>query len=330
MRSKSIPSRFWRRLFNSLPGNPRDSASFGIGRPKGCRLAPQVLRLYLAGDYANASDLYLLLRRHLKRIVIAPQDKGTPVVLSPEFLRPVGFSGQDKLLPYPSHSYPGYQIIQEYFTCPQKFLYVDLTGWERWQNRGQGTKFEIRFELGDLPFSPPRVRKENFVLFVTPLSIYFRLMPTPSFLITARRNTWSDPPGPLRPITSFMRSTEWVGFIQGTAEERKYVPFELFNPEPQATPAYHLSFGLLLWVAGRMSFCLSPIRQRRQPVLETLSISLTCTNGSLPESLRLGDISCPPTPLPNMWNSVISNRRHPVSSFLWVPTCCGVFYPTFL
>jgi type VI secretion system protein ImpG len=129
---------------------------------------PKSLRLYLAGDYPNASDLYLLLRQHLKRIVIAPQDKGTPVVLSPDLLRPVGFSSQDALIPYPSHSYPGYQIIQEYFTCPQKFLYLDLTGWERWQKRGQGSKFEIRFELEDLPFSPPRVRRENFVLFVTP------------------------------------------------------------------------------------------------------------------------------------------------------------------
>jgi type VI secretion system protein ImpG len=255
---------------------------------------PKSLRFYLAGDYPNASDLYLLLRQHLKRIVIAPQDKGTPVVLSPDLLRPVGFSSQDALIPYPSHSYPGYQIIQEYFTCPQKFLYLDLTGWERWQNRGQGSKFEIRFELEDLPFSPPRVRKENFVLFVTPAINIFPLDADP-ILLDHRKTEYLVRPSGTTPAHYLVYAVDRVvGFIQGTAEERRYVPFELFNPEPQATPVYHLSFRPSPVGRGaNVYLSVAYPANGGSPVLETLSISLTCTNGSLPESLRLGDISLP-------------------------------------
>ena len=104
-----------------------------------------------------AADLYLLFLRHLKRIIVTPLERGSPVVLSPEFLRPVGFAGREALIPYPSHSYPGFRILQEYFTAPEKFLFLDLAGWEHWHDRGEGSKFEIGFELDDLPMDPPRV-----------------------------------------------------------------------------------------------------------------------------------------------------------------------------
>src|SRR4030066_1436995 len=138
---------------------------------KGLKLSdwqPKALRLFLAGDYPDASDLYLLLRRHLRRILIKPIEKGKPCSLGPEDLKPVGFSEREALIPYPSHAFPGYRIIQEYFISPQKFLFLDLTGWERWQEKGGGSRFEIHFELQDLPFSAPRIKKDNFVLSVTP------------------------------------------------------------------------------------------------------------------------------------------------------------------
>ena len=43
-------------------------------------------------------------------------------------LRPVGFEEDEGVLPYPRRSFIGYRLLQEYFTFPEKFFFIDLTG----------------------------------------------------------------------------------------------------------------------------------------------------------------------------------------------------------
>jgi type VI secretion system protein ImpG len=276
---------------------------------------PKTLRFFLAGDYPNAVDLYLLLRRHLKRIVITPQEKGTSLVLSPDFLKPVGFSDQEALIPYPSHSFPGYRILQEYFISPEKFLFLDLVGWERWYERGDGSRFEISFELDDLPFSPPRIKRDNFVLFVTPAINIFSYEADPISLDHQKTQYLIRPAGS-NPLHYQVYSVDRVtGFIQGTAEERTYVPFEVFNPDPQSNPAYHVTIRqspIKLGYDVYLSVAYPP--GSGPPLSETLSILLMCTNGALPESLRVGDVSQPTSSSPEFVE--FKNIKPPTTSIL--------------
>ncbi len=46
----------------------------------------------------------------------------------PAQLQPVGFGPDESMLPYGPRSFPGYQLLTEYFAYPFKFLFVDLTG----------------------------------------------------------------------------------------------------------------------------------------------------------------------------------------------------------
>lgn len=269
---------------------------------KGMKLSdwqPKVMRLYLGGDYPDASDLYLLLRRHLRRIHIKPLEKGKSCLLGPENLKPVGFSDREALIPYPSHAFPGYRILQEYFISPQKFLFLDLTGWERWEERGGGSRFEVHFELSDLPFSAPRIKKDHFVLSVTPAINLFPHEADP-IQIDHRMTKYLIRPSGSNPEHYQVYSVQHVvGYIQGTAQERQYVPFEVFNPDPHTHPVYRITirqsplremFDLFLSIAYPPGI--------GSPPSETLSIQLLCTNGALPENLRLGDISVPTSSSP--------------------------------
>ncbi len=262
---------------------------------------PKGLRFFLAGDYPSAADLYFLLRRHLKRMVITPLEKGSPFALSPEFLKPVGFSNRDILLPYPSHSFPGYRILQEYFVCPEKFLFLDLVGWEGWHNRGEGSKFEINFEFEELPFQPPRIRKDHFVLFVTPATNLFAHEADP-ILLDHRRSQYLVRPSGSNPSHYQVYSVDRVvGFVQGTAQERRYVPFELFHPDPHSAPVYHITFrGSPVGPGFDVYLSVAYPPEEGPPLSETLSIDLRCTNGILPESLRMGDVSLPTTSSPEL------------------------------
>jgi len=260
---------------------------------------PQGLRFFLHGDYAQAADLYFLLRRHLKQIVIKPLEKGSFCLLPPEFLRPVGFGPEESLIPYPSPAFPGYRILQEYFISPEKFLFLDLVGWERWTERGDGSRFEVHFELEDPPFLLPRIRKDNFSLFVTPAVNIFPHEADP-ILLDHRKTHYLIRPTGANPGHYQVYSVEKVvGFAQGTAEEKTYVPFQLFNPDPQSNPAFHVSLRQSPLGKG-LDFYLSVAYPPGSalPVSETLSMHLLCTNGSLPENLRVGDLRQPTSSSP--------------------------------
>jgi type VI secretion system protein ImpG len=252
---------------------------------------PGCLRFFLAGDYAGAADLYFLLMRHLKRIVLKPLGDGEASSLPVECLKEAGFSGSSALIPYPSHAFPGYRILQEYFFSPEKFLYVDLSGWEQWRGRGSGSKFEIRFELDSLPVRPPRVTKDHFVLFATPVINIFPHEADPIALDHRRPWYLVRPAGSNADHYQVYSEEKVTGFIQGTAEERRYLPFEHFNPDFRSTPVYHTTYRRSPFKAGTdvfLSVAYPP--EAGPPRPETLSIALTCTNGTLPESLRIGDI----------------------------------------
>jgi type VI secretion system protein ImpG len=275
---------------------------------------PKGLRFFLAGDYPSATDLYFLLRRHLKRILLTPLEAGASAVLSPECLRPVGFSQQETLIPYPSQSYPGYRMLQEYFIAPEKFLFLELVGWEQWHERGEGSQFEIPFELDTLPF-PLRIKKDHFVLFVTPAINLFPHEADPIHLDHRKPHYLIRPSGSSIDHHQVFSVEKVVGFVHGTAEERHYVPFELFNPDPQSIPVYHVTVRSSPIKSG-FDFYLSVAYPHGSPppVSETLSLLLTCTNGSLPETLRLGDISQPTSRSPEFVE--FKNIKPPTNSVL--------------
>jgi type VI secretion system protein ImpG len=253
---------------------------------------PHALRFFIGGDYPHAADIYLLLRYYLNRIFITPVEKGNPLILTPESLKPVGFVHKEAVIPYLSHAYPGYRILQEYFILSEKFLFLDLVGWDKWQERGDGSRFEIRFELDNIPFPSPRIKKENFVLFASPAINVFPFDADPVRLDHKKTEYLIRPSCANSAHYQVFSVDNVTGFVQGTAEERVYTPFEAFNPKPLSGPVYHVThrnspikegFDVYLSVAYP--------REAGAPVMETLSIQLTCTNGFLPERLHPGDIS---------------------------------------
>jgi type VI secretion system protein ImpG len=262
---------------------------------------PKSLRFFLGGDYAEASNLYLLLNRHVKEIVIKPKEGGEALTLSPHFLRPCGFSKEEELIPYPAQSFPGYRIIQEYFLLPQKFLFMELSGLERWSDRGEGTEFDILFELNNLPFAPPQMKKEHFVLFASPVINIFDHGADP-LILDHRQSEY-----PVRPAGANSNHYEVysvdsvIGLVRGSVERKEYSSFELFRSPEKGRPIYHVvRKPSALDQSARVFLSLPYSRESSSVVEETLSMTLSCTNAALPEKLQLGDISQPTSTSPEL------------------------------
>jgi type VI secretion system protein ImpG len=276
---------------------------------------PQALRFYLAGDFPAAADRYLLLRRYLARIFIGAKGSDSMVTLSPESLKPVGFGPDEGIIPYPGHAFPGYRSIQEYFMLPEKFLFLDLVGWDQWQDRGKDLQFEIRFELNRTPETPPRIKTADFVLGATPVINIFPFDADPIRLDHRRTEYRVRPSGKKDAHYQVYAVENVIGFVQGTAEERVYTPFELFNPDPNGAPVYHIKIRNSPVRPGfdvYLSVAYPP--ESGPPVAETLSIELLCTNGFLPEEIRTGDIAVPTSSTPQQVE--FKNLRPPTSNIL--------------
>jgi len=262
---------------------------------------PEKLRVFLSGDLASASELYLLFSRYLQRIILTPAEGGAAMVLPPECLRPTGFDENEALLPYPSHAFPGYRLLQEYFAAPEKFLFFELAGWETWEYRGEGNCFTIGFEFSDFPSGYPRVRSDSFALNCVPAINIFSHSACP-ITIDHRTDRYLIRPAGANPAHYQVLSVDSVtGFSRADRTERSYSAFELFDCENDTNPLYqavqeqpHNSSGLQI--------NLSVVYPGEMPLAdsETLSIDLSCTNGSLPENLHIGDICHPESVLPDM------------------------------
>lgn len=262
---------------------------------------PASLRFYLHGGFSDAADLHYLLTHYTRNVVLTPEEEGESLRLGADAVAPAGFAESDALLPYPARSFPGYRILQEYFLFPHKFLFLDLKGLGTWREKGKGSRFTIDIMLDQLPFPPPSLTPESFMLHVVPAINLFSLDAEP-VIVDQRLHEYRINPSSNRGNFNAIHSVDRVtGIRQGSVEQRQYVPFEFFHDDYAATPVYEIKrrpsrTEKELDVSLALIYPEGVERYSK----ETLSIALTCTNGRLPEHLGPGEICSPTSSSPEL------------------------------
>src|SRR5580700_7619716 len=106
------------------------------------KLDLKTLRLFLQGEGMVIGGLIELLCNNCVQIVArdlaAPAKKS--VVFPPGSLRQVGFRPDEGLIPFPRRTFWGYRLLQEFFAFPEKFSFLDLSGFENLAAAGFGDK----------------------------------------------------------------------------------------------------------------------------------------------------------------------------------------------
>ncbi|MCP5115524.1 MAG: type VI secretion system baseplate subunit TssF, partial [bacterium] len=94
-------------------------------------LDADALQFYINAEGGLAHTLYELLLNNCRGILVRNRARGKKsraVRLAPDALRPMGFTEEEAMLPYPGRSFRGYRLLQEYFAFPEKFLFLELRG----------------------------------------------------------------------------------------------------------------------------------------------------------------------------------------------------------
>ena len=287
------PLRLVSANLTQVTGQPtRIRLQMELTGPDLSRWRPGRLGFFIGGSNTEATDLFMLLNHYLDRITLNPVGEGQPCTLPPSALKASGFDMKNNLLSYPAHAFAGYRILHEYFILPRKFTFLELQGWENWTDRGKGKQFEIIFELRPAPVAPPKITNDHFILNATPVINLFKHEADP-FIFDHRLEKIRVQPAGKNPRHYQVFSVDNVtGYAQGTVAKKTYTPLELFHHQDAQSTAYEVSYARSpITDAPEVFVSFAYPADGPEPVKETLSIDLTCTNGDLPERLQLGDIS---------------------------------------
>ncbi|WP_120706845.1 type VI secretion system baseplate subunit TssF [Rhizobium jaguaris] len=251
-------------------------------------------------DAAVARQLYLFFIEKVQRVYFTP--KGGEAVVVPVRIEPLGFSADEATLPYPQGSFDGFRIMQEYFSCPEKFMYARLHGLERFAGQ-QTDGFSLSFDMAQRFPEASRLTADQFALNTSPAVNLFSVEGQ-ALMISHDRSEY-----PVRATGGFEKRSvhaveSVVGWVQGSGKRIDYEAFESFRHDPanegtaklyyrtQVRPAilgngvdHYLSFVTRLDEIGR-------------PETETVSMKLLCSNGPLALQHGIGSVNQPTSSTP--------------------------------
>lgn len=244
------------------------------------------LPLYLNADSPLASALHYGLTLDVQAFYVR-QPGGERVTLD-AFFSPRGFADHDQLWPQGDSAFSGYQLLLEYFTFREKFMFVTLHGLEQMALADAAPWLDIELVLGRPWPRQFTLKLEHIKLHAVPVINLFPLEADPLLLVPLQSDYL------LRPMRMQDGHTEIYSVDQVTsskhAHRSEYVPFTSFRHRggmlrDDAPERYFHTrckrgpnglFDTWLILGGGSGDAQNPDRG------ETLSLTLTGTNGQLP------------------------------------------------
>ncbi|MDR0704901.1 MAG: type VI secretion system baseplate subunit TssF [Planctomycetaceae bacterium] len=267
----------------------------------------QNLRIFLNGNQFETFALYEKLLLHRLDVGLfnpdSTQEKTEPVLLGQEAVQPAGLTADEFVLPQTHFAMPSYQLLQEYFSFPERFLFLELAI-DLKKHLAALTQdvplqqldllIPLEMEMRGLDVSP-----EMFKLYVTPIINLFEKISEPIHLDDTQ-SEYRLLPNAKRHKSTEIHSVKTVSMID--PENGNTLPVEPFfsanfsepehvtNPSTKSywmmerTPSAGIS-GTDVWLRFVDSkFQTSRIQSR------TVFARILCTNRSLASEASIGTV----------------------------------------
>lgn len=264
-------------------------------------LALNKVRLYIHGERRLQDDVRLWLGAHVDSLALAAVDANgndsVVKVMRAEALKLGGFAEDEALIPFPSTVYPGFRLLQEFFTLPQKFAFFDVTGLEGMPVDKMSDRFAILIQFKDSLPPNTRVTKDNFRLFCSPVINLFDHTSDPIRPDPAKYEYLARPAGGTLAAYEIYSIDKVVGIARRTSQRVEIPSFYRFEHEIDPEVAergvfyqHHIRPGVVGdGVDVYLSFG-SPQDDNKLPDFDVISVDATCTNRRLPTQLKVGDL----------------------------------------
>ncbi len=259
-------------------------------------LGPKRLRFYLKGQAQHIYPLYEMLMNECQQIVITTTETDvSPIFAGKQLLKPVGFAEHEGLLPYPATSLLGYRLLTEFFVFPEKFLFIDLDGLDKYIPAHTTSEFNIYIYLNQSNIElEHNINAQTFMLGCTPVINLFEHKADP-IKVDHTREEYQIVPDIRRPQGFEIYSVDKVTATDSDGTQTAFIP--LYGLKHEHLDFNHESF----WFTNRRSAKLG-IQARDDatdvfltlvdlafnpniPDDKTLLIETHCSNRNLPAKL---------------------------------------------
>ncbi|HCD1331597.1 TPA: type VI secretion system baseplate subunit TssF [Klebsiella variicola subsp. variicola] len=245
------------------------------------------LPLYLGEDAVTGSALHLWLTRRQAALFLRLPGQTERISLDGYF-SPGGFSEEDRLWPKGESAFSGYQLLLEYFTFREKFMFVQLNGLENITLPAGISHFTLEVVFSEVWQSDLPVSASSLRLHCVPVINLFTLEADP-LTISGLESEYLLRPKRLQDGHTEIYSVDSVTGSGRTGEARD-VPFTRFRHQGgmmrRHAPERYYHTRVKRGVTGMHDTWLILGGQQweadRALARETVSLRITGTNGQLP------------------------------------------------
>ena len=251
---------------------------------------------FLSDQGGTLQVLYEMFLRDPVGLQVRWGSKASPVVLPPESIQPMGFERDHNLLEYPPEAFVGYRLLQEYFSFPDKFLFVKLAGLDRAPRPEEQDHLELSVLLRESAASfDVRFGPEHLQLNCTPAVNLFPMRADP-IRLTHTAVEYSVTPD-VRSYHSFevYSIRDVTSSTPGSSKVQHFQPFyavrhgaargeEAFWHSSRRPSMHKDDAGTDVYLS-----LVDPGFHPVEPPTDVLHIESLCTNRDLPARLSFGD-----------------------------------------
>ena len=266
------------------------------------------LPVFLRGQDEQPMRLYEQLLGNASALLLRPVERPTPwnVVLPATNIGELGFCDDQALLAHGPRSFSGYRLLQEYFSFPDRFMFVEFRGLQEALQRCRGSELELIVLFDKYhPELENSVSVSDFALFSAPA---INLFPKRADRIHLSSSTteYHVVPDRTRPLDfEVYQVNSVVGHGTSAEDEQEFLPFyasQDLTHHPDQMAFYTLRRERRVLSSGqrrrgpRSSYIgsesfISLVDATEAPYsseLKQLAVSTLCTNRDLPLQMPVG------------------------------------------
>jgi type VI secretion system protein ImpG len=297
---------------DQLPAGKQElRVRFDVSRSnKPADLFPTKLRLHFAGEPRDALQLWMWVLEHTEEVLLVERRPDGRVLqevrLGKGALAPAGFDESEALLPMDRTTFPGFRLLEEYYTLPHKFSFVEVDGTRdaaaRLSGEGGDVALVFRFDRRLLDAAP--VSRDSVRLHCVPAVNIFSTTAEPVRLSPMRERFLVKPAGLAAKHGEVYAIERVIAIDRSTGRRIEVPPFFAFahgGADDQAAFFYtpHMSPSVVGdGIDVRISFG-TPVDVSALPDADTVSIDLLATNRGIASTLRAGEVRMPTSTSPS-------------------------------
>lgn len=253
------------------------------------------LPLHISGDYVNASQLYYLLTQKMASVSIVYGNQTQPLVDSK--VEPMGWDDDFSLLETSKTQLNSYRRLQEYFINKYKFLFLNVSGFDK--NKPLPKAFKLRFRLNKNT-ETTQVNINSFKLFCAPAVNLFDTTAEPIPLDHKQSDLALKPVRNVNNQFTIYSILDVQGQNRRSSEKTKYLDFSLSAKQQNSQPVYEL-----IQKATDQSHSQAILRVnfpegKELPTREVITADIRCSNGPLTQMLKVGDVNINTPDVPDL------------------------------